>query len=67
MLSSQARNSDVNHTLCETLKEAVDLAFEIARPGDHVLFSPGCSSFDMFDNYLDRAHQFRDLVSLKKV
>ena len=45
-----------------SLSRAVELAADIARPGDVVLFSPGTSSFDMFKNYADRGNQFRELV-----
>jgi len=46
-----------------SLERAVELAHEIARPGDVVLLSPGTSSFDMFKNYADRGNQFRTLVN----
>ncbi len=50
----------------ESLKDAVLHARTLARPGDVVLFSPGTSSFDMFNNYADRGDQFRAVVrSLK--
>lgn len=45
-----------------SLGEAVALARAAAQPGDVVLFSPGTSSFDMFQNYADRGNQFRALV-----
>ena len=45
-----------------SLSRAVELAADIACPGDVVLFSPGTSSFDMFKNYADRGNQFRELV-----
>jgi UDP-N-acetylmuramoylalanine--D-glutamate ligase len=41
----------------------VQLARELAQPGDIVLLSPGTSSFDMFKNYADRGNQFRALVN----
>jgi UDP-N-acetylmuramoylalanine--D-glutamate ligase len=44
---------------CASLEEAVLLAFEEARPGDTVLLSPGCSSFDMFRDYAERGQVFR--------
>ena len=45
-----------------SLEKAVRAAHTQAQPGDVVLFSPGTSSFDMFQNYADRGNQFRRLV-----
>jgi UDP-N-acetylmuramoylalanine--D-glutamate ligase len=42
--------------------EAVERAFELARPGDAVLLSPACSSLDMFDNYAERGDAFIEAV-----
>ena len=41
-----------------TLDDAVALAFSTALPGDTVLFSPACSSFDMFTSYAHRGECF---------
>jgi UDP-N-acetylmuramoylalanine--D-glutamate ligase len=41
-----------------TLDEAVERAFRLARPGDAVLLSPACSSFDMFKSYAERGDRF---------
>ncbi len=46
----------------ETLEEVVNGAFAASEKGGTVLFSPGCASFDMFQNYEDRGRQFKDLV-----
>lgn len=44
------------------LKAAVREAREAAREGDVVLLSPACSSFDMFENYMERGRAFKTLV-----
>ncbi|MGE5306798.1 MAG: UDP-N-acetylmuramoyl-L-alanine--D-glutamate ligase [Alphaproteobacteria bacterium] len=46
----------------EDLAQAVRDAAEHAQPGDVVLFSPACSSFDMFRNYAERGKAFKSLV-----
>ncbi|MCM8773974.1 MAG: Mur ligase family protein [Candidatus Omnitrophica bacterium] len=45
-----------------SLKEAVVNAFSEANSNDTVLFSPMCSSFDMFANYRDRGRRFIEIV-----
>jgi UDP-N-acetylmuramoylalanine--D-glutamate ligase len=45
-----------------SMQEAVSLATERASPGDAVLMSPACASFDMFRNYPHRAEVFRAAV-----
>ncbi|WP_224068430.1 UDP-N-acetylmuramoyl-L-alanine--D-glutamate ligase [Arachidicoccus terrestris] len=45
-----------------SMKEAVDAAYHLAEKGDTVLLSPGCSSFDLFKNYMDRGDQFKENV-----
>lgn len=44
------------------LKEAVRLARKEARPGETVLFSPACSSFDQFRDYEERGEKFVEYV-----
>lgn len=53
----------VAHHVCADLPEAVRLAAAAARPGDHVLLSPGFSSLDQFRGYDDRGTQFERLVN----
>ncbi len=45
------------------MKEIVQKAKELAQPGDVVLLSPACASFDMFKNYKDRGAQFKHCVN----
>ena len=47
---------------CGTLERAVAAAAERARPGDTVLLSPACASFDQFADFADRGDRFRRLV-----
>jgi UDP-N-acetylmuramoylalanine--D-glutamate ligase len=46
-----------------SLADAVAKTRELAQPGDVVLLSPGCSSYDMFKDFEDRGNQFRELVN----
>ncbi|MBC7885755.1 MAG: UDP-N-acetylmuramoyl-L-alanine--D-glutamate ligase, partial [Saprospiraceae bacterium] len=50
----------------ETTKvsEAVEIGLNSATPGDVVLLSPACVSFDLFKNYMDRGDQFKKEVNL---
>jgi UDP-N-acetylmuramoylalanine--D-glutamate ligase len=49
-------------TVAGTLPQAVRAAAEAARKGDAVVFSPACSSFDMFRNFEERGEAFRKAV-----
>jgi UDP-N-acetylmuramoylalanine--D-glutamate ligase len=53
----------LTHTrLTGSLEEAVRVAAELTEPGGVVLFSPACSSYDMFRDYEERAERFKALV-----
>ena len=49
--------------LIGTFEEAVVLAYQKSRIGDHVLLSPGCSSFDYFNSYQERGNTFKHIVN----
>lgn len=48
--------------LAATMKEAVAAARGLALPGDVVLLSPGCASFDEFTDYKERGRVFQEMV-----
>ncbi|CCG94275.1 UDP-N-acetylmuramoyl-L-alanine:D-glutamate ligase [Marinobacter nauticus ATCC 49840] len=59
---SEAVGASVPQYRATSVQEAVSLARQAAEPGDRVLLSPACASFDMFRDYNDRGEQFRALV-----
>lgn len=53
---------DLPHEVVPAFDEAVRTALGLARPGDQVLLSPACASFDQFDNFEQRGARFESLV-----
>jgi len=49
-------------TECKDMDDCVKKGFEMAQPGDTVLLSPACASWDMYDNYEQRGEHFKDCV-----
>ena len=47
---------------CKDMEECVRKASEIARPGEKVLLSPACASWDMYDNFEQRGRHFKQCV-----
>jgi UDP-N-acetylmuramoylalanine--D-glutamate ligase len=45
------------------MKKIVEVAWKKSKPGDVILLSPACASFDMFKNYKDRGHQYKKRVA----
>jgi UDP-N-acetylmuramoylalanine--D-glutamate ligase len=48
---------------CADLEDAVRRAAAAARPGEVVLLSPACASFDSFENFERRGERFREIVA----
>ena len=59
---ASAMHDTVPIYLAQDMREAVQLASEHALPGDAVLLSPACASFDMFDGYAHRGRVFSELA-----
>ena len=51
---------------CETLDRAVASAAANAEPGDTILLSPACASFDQYSDFEKRGEHFRELVEALK-
>lgn len=58
----QAFGKVVETVDADDMERAVKAAYYFAKPGDTVLLSPACASFDLFENYMDRGRQFKQLV-----
>jgi UDP-N-acetylmuramoylalanine--D-glutamate ligase len=59
---AEALSGEVPVLPCAGLREVVERAFAHAEPGDTVLFSPACASFDMFADYAERGRLFKEEV-----
>jgi len=59
---SRIQNPECRIEIVDSLAEAVDTARNLADPGDVVLLSPACASYDMFDNCQQRGLEFIRLV-----
>jgi UDP-N-acetylmuramoylalanine--D-glutamate ligase len=51
---------------CDTLERAVEAAAAAARPGEVVLLSPACASFDQFEDYEARGRAFKEMVAARR-
>lgn len=63
IIYNQLKSCKCELHFCETLKNAVLKAKEIAQPGEIVLLSPACSSFDQFKNFEHRGKIFKEIVN----
>ena len=60
LIESAIASARVSITHAGSMQEAVDAAYRLAAPGDAVLLSPACASFDMFRNYHHRGQVFAE-------
>jgi len=62
ILENEFKDTGIPYRIVDTMAAAVKTGLENAQAGDIVLFSPGCSSFDMFRDYKDRGNVFKKEV-----
>ena len=58
---------DMSMDVMSSLEDAVNLSAASAKPGDIVLLSPACASFDMFTSYVERGERFQAAVAALEV
>ena len=58
IIANEIKDTGVPMYFAVTMEEAMQKSFLLAQPGDSVLLSPACASFDMFRNYIHRAEVF---------
>ena len=56
----------VNTIEVSDLQEAVQTVYKISEPGEYILLSPGCASYDMYNNFEERGKHFKQLVNTIK-
>jgi UDP-N-acetylmuramoylalanine--D-glutamate ligase len=62
----EALSSSVTVSRAHSMREAVERAYEAARPGGVVLLAPACASFDWFRDYAERGQRFKEEVARLK-
>lgn len=65
-LIRSALEDTVSTATVTSMKDAAQQAYQTGSPGDVVLLSPGCASFDMYDNYAQRGNDFKESVAKLK-
>jgi len=48
--------------ICKSFSDAIQTAYQEAQPGDCIILSPACTSFDMFNNFEERGDSFKKIV-----
>ena len=63
MIEEAARRAGFDNIYhCSDMAECVSRSAELARPGDRVLLSPACASWDMYDNFEQRGRHFKQCI-----
>jgi UDP-N-acetylmuramoylalanine--D-glutamate ligase len=62
IISSYCKNSKIAHLISKNLRSALEDGIKESAPGDIVLFSPGCASFDEFNDFEERGREFKKLI-----
>ncbi len=57
-----AKQKNISHIATDSLIEWIEWLYSQRRDGDILMLSPGCASFGLFHDYLDRANQFREYI-----
>lgn len=56
------KNSQCKIYVVDTLKEAIMKSINVSKPGDSILLSPACASWDMYESYEHRGQEFKNVV-----
>lgn len=62
VMSNLAKEYGIVYETADSLEKAVRISFDMSQPGDIILLSPACASFDMFENYKERGKMFNKIV-----
>jgi UDP-N-acetylmuramoylalanine--D-glutamate ligase len=56
-------NGSFSYEDAGSMEDAIGRAIDKAEAGDVVLLSPGCASFDMFKDFVERGNRFKEIVN----
>jgi UDP-N-acetylmuramoylalanine--D-glutamate ligase len=62
-IADALEDAGLEAVVADGMREAFSEAHRMSRPGDVVLLSPACASFDEFANYRERGHAFKQMVA----